>query len=524
MNMKHVLMALAFIVASGLQAATTNTFPLTGNVGVGTTTPAAALDVTNGYLRALDGSNTAPASGKGIELVTTGSQGYIQGYDRTGSAFLPLNFYASVFNFGIGNVGIGTSSPQRLLDLSTSGKLGFGDNVGVDGSQGIYWHSGSDYGLYKTAGSWASPNYQQLKLSFLTGIVIDGGSAYGKSGTILQPSGGYVGIGTTSPTTALTVNGTTTSTAFSGDGSALTSLNGSNISSGTVAAARLGSGSSITTKFLRGDSTWQTSAFTFDVHGNIYSPNTAFSSTLTTGANNFAIGAGSLGYNTTGYINFAFGDQSLNYNTTGFMNVAMGLDCLYSNTTGFENIAMGSASLYSNTTGCLNVAIGGALDSNTAGFENVAIGYGALAANTTGTNNSAFGGTNPLRNNTTGNFNAAFGEQALATNTTGSYNVAIGYQADVASGNLTNATAIGRNATAGASNTVILGGGGSYAVQAGINTSVPRADLDVVGTGAIVFPSGTNAERPATPVAGMMRFNTTATKMEYYNGTVWVQF
>jgi hypothetical protein len=45
---------------------------------------------------------------------------------------------------------------------------------------------------------------------------------------------------------------------FFGSGSGLTSLNGSNISSGTVAAARLGSGSSITTKFLRGDNTWQT--------------------------------------------------------------------------------------------------------------------------------------------------------------------------------------------------------------------------------------------------------------------------
>lgn len=41
-------------------------------------------------------------------------------------------------------------------------------------------------------------------------------------------------------------------------GANLTSLNGSNISTGTVAPARLGSGSSITTKFLRGDSTWQT--------------------------------------------------------------------------------------------------------------------------------------------------------------------------------------------------------------------------------------------------------------------------
>ena len=36
------------------------------------------------------------------------------------------------------------------------------------------------------------------------------------------------------------------------------SLNGSKIASGTVAAARLGSGTSISTKFLRGDNTWQT--------------------------------------------------------------------------------------------------------------------------------------------------------------------------------------------------------------------------------------------------------------------------
>lgn len=39
-------------------------------------------------------------------------------------------------------------------------------------------------------------------------------------------------------------------------GSALTGLNGSNIASGTVAAARLGSGTANSTTFLRGDNTW----------------------------------------------------------------------------------------------------------------------------------------------------------------------------------------------------------------------------------------------------------------------------
>lgn len=45
-------------------------------------------------------------------------------------------------------------------------------------------------------------------------------------------------------------------------GQNLTTLNGSAISTGTIAPARLGSGSSITTKYLRGDSTWQTLALT----------------------------------------------------------------------------------------------------------------------------------------------------------------------------------------------------------------------------------------------------------------------
>jgi hypothetical protein len=45
---------------------------------------------------------------------------------------------------------------------------------------------------------------------------------------------------------------------FTGAAGGLTGLNGSQITSGTVPPAQLGSGSSITTKFLRGDSTWQT--------------------------------------------------------------------------------------------------------------------------------------------------------------------------------------------------------------------------------------------------------------------------
>lgn len=60
-----------------------------------------------------------------------------------------------------------------------------------------YAPAATAYGIYKSAGSWNSPNYQQLVLSFSTGIIIDGGSLYGKSGTSMQPSGGAVTMGGT---------------------------------------------------------------------------------------------------------------------------------------------------------------------------------------------------------------------------------------------------------------------------------------------------------------------------------------
>ncbi len=56
----------------------------------------------------------------------------------------------------------------------------------------------------------------------------------------------------------LVITGVTTSTTFSGSGASLTNLNASNIASGTVPTARLGSGTANSSTFLRGDSTFAT--------------------------------------------------------------------------------------------------------------------------------------------------------------------------------------------------------------------------------------------------------------------------
>lgn len=82
-----------------------------------------------------------------------------------------------------------------------------------------------------------------------------------------------------------------------------------------------------------------------------------------------------------------------------------------------------------NTTGNNNTAVGtDALRLNTTGFNNTAIGMSALNSNTTGYWNSA-NGANALNKNTTGFQNTAVGVSALFNNTSGEFNTASGTSA-----------------------------------------------------------------------------------------------
>lgn len=61
--------------------------------------------------------------------------------------------------------------------------------------------------------------------------------------------------------------------------------------------------------------------------------------------------------------------------------------------------------------------------------------------------------------------------------------------------------------------------------EGGTGSTTAAAALVALGertgaTGALVTPTGTTAERP-TPATGYLRFNTTLSKPEVYNGTAW---
>lgn len=54
----------------------------------------------------------------------------------------------------------------------------------------------------------------------------------------------------------------------------------------------------------------------------------------------------------------------------------------------------------------------------------------------------------------------------------------------------------------------------------GVGTNAPAVIAAFVGTDAMLLPKGTTAQQP-TGVAGYLRFNTTSTQFEGYNGTTW---
>lgn len=78
-------------------------------------------------------------------------------------------------------------------------------------------------------------------------------------------------------------------------------------------------------------------------------------------------------------------------------------------------------------------------------------------------------------------------------------------------GNITSQTVQFTNPTTGLVTT------GNVAVGKDLTVS---GNVTMTGTGAITLPSGTTAQQP-TGVEGMVRFNTTTNRMEFYSGTEW---
>jgi len=103
----------------------------------------------------------------------------------TALLFLSLNGMAQNNTFpSSGYVGVGTTSPGAKLSFNNV-------SDGSDGPDGITWYNPSplNYGIFRSAGPWSYPNYQQLVLSFETGIILNPGTPHAKSYVDIQGNG-----------------------------------------------------------------------------------------------------------------------------------------------------------------------------------------------------------------------------------------------------------------------------------------------------------------------------------------------
>jgi len=214
----------------------------TGNVGIGTTTPTAKLDVSasgealrlignNNYLSFFNTANTVRTAyiqqnpGISLDISTSG---------------LPL-----ILNQSGGNVGIGTTTPEAKLSVLTTtewggmtvkgGTTADGSTIGLSNSNGLGNYSLGVYGSANT-GSIANNFYVYDNVASAVRMTV-------------ASTSGNVGIGTTTPAykldvsgaingTSVLVNGvpvaSSTDTYWSANGGGRISYNGGNVGIGTV--------------------------------------------------------------------------------------------------------------------------------------------------------------------------------------------------------------------------------------------------------------------------------------------------
>ena len=194
-----------------------NLQPLGGNVGIGTTTPQAKLHVSNGTLR-----TWSPTSGtSAIFESTVGNRNFVTltaaneaelwfgnastqtlGRVRYEMSTNNMEFWTNATQKmvieGGGNVGIGTTSPRTKLHV-------FGTVSSMPAS-----------GAAPSAAQLGGSSYGTLFSTLTSGRgVIQQGRSDGTAGTydlLLQPVGGNVGIGESSPSSKLYIQGSTSTT------------------------------------------------------------------------------------------------------------------------------------------------------------------------------------------------------------------------------------------------------------------------------------------------------------------------
>jgi len=510
-------------------------------VGIGTTTPAAALQVLNiseqlrvGY-NATQYNKFTVASDGGTEWDFLGTDADLN-IDFSGATDGDFSIGTSKLfvDTSTGYVGINTSTPQALLAIAHPGgsqkflsfsRTTLGDKFVIDnnGLVGI---------------SAATPN-----------DTLDVGGTIDSTGVLKQ--GGTQVLYFPDQTDF-------TGTIYYGDGgSALTHTTGSNgryntaVGIDALAANTTGSGNAALG--------WQALKATTD---GIYDIGIGYRAgySNTSGQFNIAIGASSLYLSATSSYNIAIGQNSLYHNKAHY-NVAIGYNAMYENLTSLANVAIGSGSLQKQTSGGYNISIGqNSMNSNNSGqFDTavgtaamqyasssndmVAIGHSAGSGNSSGytssrgiyigkqsgyslqngSNDNIFLGYQSGYANTTGTGNLLLGYKSGDSITTGSKNIYIGYDVDASNATASNKLNIGNlifaNNVDGTGTTISTG-----SVGIGTNSPGTRLFVTVANTSGFVTTiensdTGTTADGLLIKVGNTGSPGTGNNFIEFQNGT-----
>jgi hypothetical protein len=270
----------------------------------------------------------------------------------------------------------------------------------------------------------------------------------------LNPYGGNVGIGTTTPAYRLDVSGngnftgliTALSPSYPDDTTKVPTTSWVNAAiSGSSTASKWTTEPTTTNIYYNSGNVGigtTSPQSVLDVSGNLNVSQDATINSITVG-----LGGGKVSSNT------AIGYVALRDNIDGTYNTVLGLTTLTLNKHGSNNTAIGTAALYYNIDGSNNTAIGlQALFNNIVGYNNTAVGVSAGSSDISGNNNTFLG----------------FGSNII--NNTFTYR---------------NSTALGYNALIDASNQIVLGGGDGSGAATYPGVKIPGT---YVGIGGVYNP------------------------------------
>lgn len=427
------------------------------NFGIGTSTPAYALDVVgNGHFTApvyfgTGGQNISRGS---FDNGTSGDNGIslncAVGYEfnwqggkatvKNGGTTVPFELNSPL------KIVDGTEAAGRILVCDATGLASWQDNtVALEDGSGTT-HDGNKVNLGGTLTTNADVNADGYEFN------IEGASAIS-----LKTSSGY----------RIDLGGVDGITRWNSEGK-ITTYSGSEAGAG---ALLVGDGTKFNAINITGDisidgdgfatvtsaaPTWQevlnttngnklTQDNSIDMQGNTLN----FSGDLS--INSLKVGNGEGGFNSS---NTMLGNGVLQNNTTGQYNTSVGLQSSNANTTGFGNTSIGNTSLYSNTTGQYNTSLG----------------YQSLVYNTTGHNNTALGVNSLYKTN--GNYNIGIGRDAglfiadgVTQLTSSSNSLFLGYNTKALGQSQTNQIVIGHDATGLGSNTTTIGNSSTTITQ-----------------------------------------------------------